>query len=145
METVLIFYAICASALLIWSTSRRNYDLRHRCAPPASKSRIDYVAIPSFSLRGWIACNPNLVVFDLHSKNARSAGQESFPGMLTVSMNDLPNLLKWLPPESTVVFSCGDDLERFNAEIEGTLLQVGIKAIYFLNKGVNFPLTVKWE
>jgi len=142
METVLIFYAICASALLIWSISRRNYDLRHRCTHPASRSRIDYVAIPSFSLREWIACSPNLVVFDLHSNSERNAGQENFPGMLTVSMNDLPNLLKWLPPESTVVLSCGDDIERFNAKIESTLLQLGIKAIYFLNKDVNFPLTV---
>ena len=101
METVLIFYAMCASALLIWSTSRRNYDLRYRCAHSASKSKIDYVAIPSFSLRAWIACHPNLVVFELDSKTKRKAGQESFPGMLKVSMNDLPNLLKWLPPEST--------------------------------------------
>ena len=44
-----------------------------------------------------------------------------------------------------MVFSCGDDIERFDAEIEGTFLQLGIKAIYILNKDVNFPLTVTWE
>jgi hypothetical protein len=137
METVLIAYTIYASALLICSTSPGNYDVRSACTHPSSKSAIDYVSIPSFLLREWIERSKNLVVFDLHADSERNAGQESFPEMLMTSMNDLRNLLKWLPPKSAVVFSCGDDIERFDAQIEDTLLQIGIEAVYFLGKNAT--------
>jgi len=93
---------------------------------------------PQFLAPEWIERSKNLVVFDLHADSERNAGQESFPEMLMTSMNDLRNLLKWLPPESTVVFSCGDDIERFDAQIEGTLLQLGIEAVYLLDKNATF-------
>ena len=56
MEKVLILYAICASALVIWSTLSRNDALRQRCGKPASKSTINYVAIPSSLLHEWAKC-----------------------------------------------------------------------------------------
>jgi hypothetical protein len=67
METVLIVYTTYASALLIWSTSRGNYDVRSACTHPSSKGAIDYVSIPSFLLRECIERSKNLVVFDLHA------------------------------------------------------------------------------
>ncbi len=101
MEAVLILYAICASAVLIWSTSHHSDDLSQKCTHPASKPTIDYIAIPSFLLSEWIACYPNLVVFSIFSDSQRKAGKEDCPGMLTISMNDLPGLLKLFPPGST--------------------------------------------
>ncbi|MGB7602692.1 MAG: hypothetical protein WBM24_20485 [Candidatus Sulfotelmatobacter sp.] len=138
METVLMVYTIYASAVLIWSTSHGNNGVRAACTHPSSKSEIDYVSIPSFLLRDWIERSANLVVFDLHVDNGRNAGQESFPEMLSTSVSDLHNLLKWLPPESTVVFSCGDNIERFDAQIEEALLHLGIEAVYFLDKDATF-------
>jgi hypothetical protein len=145
METVLILYAICASALVIWSTLSRNDRLRQRCSHPASKSRIHYVAIPSFLLHEWEKCYPDLVIFDLRTDNDKKAWHEDIAGSLTVSKSDLPNLLKWLPPKSTVVLSCGDGIEHFHTQTEGALLQLGIETIYLLDRGVNFPLTVTWD
>ena len=145
METVLIVYAICASALVVWSTSRRNDDLRHRCTHPGQKSRINYVAIPDLLLHEWAKCYPDLVVFDLCTDIERNVRHEDTPGSLTVSKGDLPNLLKWLPPESRVIFSRGDGMERFDAQTESTLLQLGIEAIYFVDRIVDFPVTVTWE
>jgi hypothetical protein len=138
METLLIVYTIYASALLIWSTSRGNKDLRPAGTHPASRGRVDYVTIPTFLLREWIACAENLVVFDLHSDSERNTGQERFPGMLMTSMSDLRILLKWIPPMSTVVFFCSDDVERFDAQIEDTLLELGIGAVYLLDRSTTF-------
>ena len=45
----------------------------------------------------------------------------------------------------TVVLSCADGIERFDTQTEGTLSQLGIEAIYLLDRGVNFPLTVTWD
>ncbi len=83
-------------------------------------------------------CSGNLIVFDLSDDSERNAAQESFPEMLVTSTSDLHNLLKWLPPESTVVFSCGDNIERFDAQIEDALLHLGIEAVYFLDKDAVF-------
>jgi hypothetical protein len=143
METALMVYTIYASAVLIWSTSRGrnnndNNDVRAACTHPSSKSQIDYVSIPSFLLRDWIERTENLLVFDLSADSQRYANDERFPEMLVTSMSDLPNLLKWLPPESTVVFSCGDDIERFDTQIEDALLRLGIEAVYLLDKGATF-------
>jgi hypothetical protein len=142
METVLILYAICASALVIWSTLSRNDSLRQRCSHPASKSRISYVAVTTFFLHEWAKCYPDLVIFDLCTDSERNARHENIPWSLTVSKADLPNLLKWLPPKSTVVLSCGDGIKHLDTQTEGALLQLGIEAIYLLDRGVNFPLTV---
>lgn len=142
METVLILYAIYASAVLIWSTSHRNDDLSLKCTHPASKIGIDYIAVPSSLLNKWVACYPNLVVFRIFSDSERRARKEGCPGMLTISMNDLPALLKWFPLGSTGACVRGDDIERFDAGIEARLLQLGIEAIYFLDDGAKCPPSV---
>ena len=141
----LILYAICASTLVIWSTSLGHDDLRQSCTHPALKGTINYVAIPSFLLHGWAKRNPNLVIFDLCTDSEIDVRHKEIPGLLTVSKSDLPNLLKWLPSKSTVVFSRGDVIERFDARTEGAFLQLGIETIYIVDKSVDFPLTVTWE
>jgi hypothetical protein len=85
------------------------------------------------------------VIFDVRTVTERNARHEDIPGSLTVSKGDLPNLLKWLPPNSMVALSCGDAVERFGPQIESALLQLGIEAIYLLDNGINFPLTVTWD
>ena len=110
-----------------------------------SKSTINYVAIPSFLLQEWAKCYPELLIFDVCTDPERNTRYEDIPGSLTVSKGELPNPLKWLPPNSMVILSCGDGIERFDTETEGALLQLGIEAIYLLDNGVYFPLTVTWD
>ena len=145
MEKVLLLYAICASALVIWSTLARDDALRQRCGKPASKSTISYLAIPSLLLYEWVKCYPELVIFEVCTVTERNARHDDIAGALTVSKADLPNLLRWLPPNSMVVLSCDDDIERIDTQIERPLLQLGIETIYLLDDGVHFPLTVTWE
>ena len=85
------------------------------------------------------------MIFDVCTDPERNTRYEDIPGSLTVSKGELPNPLKWLPPNSMVILSCGDGIERFDTETEGALLQLGIEAIYLLDNGVYFPLTVTWD
>jgi len=81
---------------------------------------------------------PNLVIFDLVADRERNAWHESIPDPLQVSLGDLAGLLKWLPPESTVVVSGGDVMERLDANSESALFRLGIDVIFLLDKSVTF-------
>lgn len=140
MDTALILYAIyaiCGSAVLIFSTLPQKRPAP-RSGPQASNGWIKYVVIPSSSFREWAHCHPNLVIFDLQAHRERNASHESIPEPLQVSLGDLSGLLKWLPPESTVVVSGGDAMERLDAKSESTLFRLGIDVIFFLDKSVTF-------
>ncbi len=143
METILILYAVCASALLICSTSRRDANLHKSCG--CAQRAINYVAIPGFVLHELAERHPDLVIFEMCTDGERNARRMVNPGALTVAEDELPHLLKWLPPRSTVVFSYGGGIRRFDAHIEATLLLLGIEVIYVLDDGVSFPLTITWE
>ena len=131
MEMVLILYAICASALVIWSTLPGDDDLRRTCSHAAVKRKINFVAVPSSLLNDWDKRNPDLLIFDLCTNSERNVRQEDISGLLPVTTSDLANLLKSLPPGSKVVFSCADVIERFNAQAEGAFLQLGIETRYW--------------
>jgi hypothetical protein len=145
METILILYAIGASALVIWSTLRSDGGIRQRTCQPTPRSTVCYIAIPNFLLHEWTKCYSDLVIFDLCPDSTRRTRRQNIPGSIRVVKDELPNLLKWLPPKSTVVFSGDDSIRPLGAQIESTLLQLGIEAIYLLDDGVRFPLTVTWE
>jgi len=136
METALILYAICASAVLVFSTLPRERPVP-RSGPKAPNGRIKYVVIPSFSFHEWAHCHPNLVIFDLVAHRERNAWHESIPDPLQVSLGDLSGLLKWLPPESTVVVSGGDAMKRLDANSESTLFRLGIDVIFLLDRSVT--------
>jgi len=137
METALILYAICASAVLIFLTLPQERPAQ-RTGPEAPNSLIEYVVIPSSSFHEWAHCHPNLVIFDLQAHRERNAKHESIPEPLQVSLRDLSALLKWLPPESTVVVSGGDAMERLDANCESTLFRLGIGVIFLLDRSVTF-------
>ncbi|HEV3437102.1 MAG TPA: hypothetical protein VG122_07070 [Gemmata sp.] len=136
METALILYAICASAVLVSITLLREPPAPRSARAP--KGRIKYVVIPSFSFHEWAHCHPNLVIFDLVADHERKAWHESIPDPLQVSLGDLADLLKWLPPESTVVVSGGDAMERLDANSESTLFRLGIDVIFLLGRSLTF-------
>jgi len=136
METALILYAICASAVLVSITLLREHPAPR--SAQASNGRIEYVVIPSFSFHEWAHCHPNLMIFDLRARRERNPRHESIFEPLQVSPRDLSGLLKWLPPESTVVVSGGDATERLDAKSESTLFRVGIDVIFVLDRSVTF-------
>src|ERR1700756_481663 len=87
METALILYAICASAVLVSITLLRERPAP-RSGPQAPNGRIKYVVIPSSSFHEWAHCHPNLVIFDLQAHRERNARHESIPEPLQVSPRD---------------------------------------------------------
>jgi hypothetical protein len=135
METALILYVICASAVLVSITLLREHPAPRSAQAP--NGGIEYVVIPSFSFHEWAHCHPNLVIFDLVADYERNAWHESIPDPLQVSLGDLPGLLKWLPPESTVVVSGGGVMERLDENSESALFRLGIDVIFLLDKSVT--------
>ena len=91
METALILYAICASAVLIFLTLPRERPAQ-RTGPQAPNGLIKYVVIPSSSFHEWAHCHPNLMIFDLQAHRERNARHESIPEPLQVSPRDLSGL-----------------------------------------------------
>ena len=136
METALILYAICASAVLVSITLLREHPAPR--SAQALNGGIEYVVIPSFSFHEWAHCHPNLVIFDLVANRERNAWHEGIPDPLQVSLGDLSGLLKWLPPESTVVVTGGDAMKRLDANSESTLFRLGIDVIFLLDRSVTF-------
>jgi hypothetical protein len=138
----LIVYVILATVLVIWSRLPTRARLH---TSTYLKKRIDYVVIPSFLLSEWVACYPDLLIFELRTDDKTEAQDESVPGSLPVASGELPHLLKWLPPHSTVVFADGNGRRRLAAEVEETLLQVGIDTVYLLDRMSKFPEAVTWN
>jgi hypothetical protein len=142
MVTALIVYTACASAVLIWSTLPQY---PHSNAPPqASKGRIEYVVIPHSFLGGWAQSYPNLVIFDLQARAPGDESLENIAGWLPVSASELPGLLKWLPPESRVVFSAAGAIRRLDSEIEDVLLQSNIETVFFCEETATCPLPISF-
>jgi hypothetical protein len=125
-----VFYAICASAVLVWSTL---LDDRRALRSQMSLRRIEYVAIPDHSFFELAEQHPNLVIFDVHSDRGVNGWSEFISYWLPISALNLPGVLKWLPPASIVVLCCKDAAEQLDARTNTILLQVGIGTVYFLD------------
>jgi len=123
------FYAICASAVLVWSTL---LDEGRVLRPQPLRAGIEYVAIPQQSLLEVAEKYPNLVIFELHGDRVASGWSEVISCWLPISTVDLPAILKWLPPTSRVVVCCKDATERLDTFTKTILLQLDIRTVYFL-------------
>ncbi len=110
----------------------------------ASKGRIEYVVIPHSFLGGWAQSYPNLVIFDLQARAPGDESLENIAGWLPVSASELPGLLKWLPPESRVVFSAAGAIRRLDSEIEDVLLQSNIETVFFCEETATCPLPISF-
>ena len=81
MDTALILYAIyaiCVSAVLIFSTLPQERPVP-RSGPQAPNGRIKYVVIPSSSFHEWAHCNPNLVTLTCRPIVKETHGTRAFP------------------------------------------------------------------
>ena len=125
-----VFYAICASAVLVWSTL---LDEGRALRPQAFRAGIEYVEIPQQSLLELAEKFPNLVIFDLHGDHVASGWAEVISCWLPISRVDLPSILKWLPSASKVVFCCREATGELDTQTKTILLQFGIRSVYFLD------------
>ena len=127
---ILVFYSICASTVLVWSTlSHKEYGL----SPQKSRKWIDYVAIPDHLLFEWLELWPGIMIFDVHAGRGYREWSQFVSHWLPISAIDVPTVLRWLPPASTVVFCCKDATEQIDTRTKTILLELGIETVYFLD------------
>jgi hypothetical protein len=126
METGLIIYAIYIVLMLMWCVSRR--------------SRLRYVMISIDQLNRWAVNCHNLIIIDLRAERIRQSYNESISSALTVSMIELPGLLQWIPPQTTLVLCYQGETPRFDAWVDELLSQAEIHAIYLLVFPICAPL-----
>ena len=129
MGTGLIIFGIYALVVLIWCLSR--------AANP------HYVLISTDQLNNWRVNCKNLIVIDLGCGSTSEPGQEVVPGALSTSCTQLPGLLQWIPPLTTLVICCRERIHGFDGHIEALLLQANITAVYWvvLPVRISIPLT----
>lgn len=118
MEAALIIYAVYVLATLFWCASRM-LSLR-------------YVPISADTLYQWSASRENLIVIHLRATSTRTVDAETIPGVLEVSTVELPSLLRWIPPQSSLVFCGQPKIQRFDSNIEEMLFRAKINPVYFL-------------
>ncbi|MGA7929202.1 MAG: hypothetical protein WCA20_24785 [Candidatus Sulfotelmatobacter sp.] len=106
--------------------------------PQISRDGFEYVAIPDHSFLELMEQHPNLVIFDVHADRGASGWSELISYWLRISAVDLPRVLKWLPPASTVVFCCRHAAEQLDTRIKTILSRLGIETVYFLDDGQTF-------
>jgi hypothetical protein len=126
MEAALIIYAIYVLATLIWCASR-IMSLR-------------YVPISADTLSQWSTKRENLIVIHLRAKSTRRFNRETLPGVLEVSPVELPGLLRWIPPQSSLVFCGPPRIQRFDSNVEELLFRAKINPVYFLVGSPGVPL-----
>lgn len=127
MEAALIIYAVYVLATLFWCASRM-FSLR-------------YVPITAETLHEWSTSRENLIVIHLSAKSSYRADPKTIPGVLEVSTLELPTLLRWIPPESSLVFCGQPEIQRFDSNIEEMLFRAKINPVYFLIRPSGVPRT----
>jgi hypothetical protein len=127
METALILIGVYVLAMLVWSATQIG-SLR-------------YEALSFETLNRWMSSCDNLMVIHLQTKPAPRADNETIPSILDVSTVELPNLLRWMPPHTTLVFCCPGEFRRFDANIEELLFRAEINPVYVLSLPVHEPVS----
>lgn len=126
METALIVTGVYVLTMLMWSATQ--------------VSSLRYEEISFEKLDRWMTSRENLLVIHLQSKPEPRADNEAIPSILDVSRVELPNLLRWMPPHTTLVFCCAGQFPRFDAKIEELLFRAEISPIYFLPLPIREPV-----
>ena len=120
MQVVLTVYVIFAIAVVIW------------CSIPRPRPSVNYVTISRTMLSCLRRQNDDLVVVEV-----RSARRSVSQGALNVPADQLPLLLRWIPPRTTLVLCGASDVLRCRGEIALALLRVGIEVVYVLEDDMD--------
>ena len=89
----LIIFMLYTLVVLIWCTSQ-------------SPDELSYIVISPDQLDKWKIIAPNLIIFDLRMRRRPDFEYTEIPDVFQVSTMELPDMLQWIPPLTTVVF-CG--------------------------------------
>jgi hypothetical protein len=124
MATALIIsVVVCARVCTIWCSLQTN---------------LAYVAISDDLLQKWEVDRQNLIVISLVPEAIGQTHRD--PDWLEASIDELPHLLRWIPPESTVVFCQAMHISQFDSEIEKILSRAAIDTVYLLDVGEGLPV-----
>ena len=115
MEIALTLYVIFATAALIW------------CSIPRTKPSVNYVRISRTMLNCLRKWNDDLVVVQV-----RSTGKQVAQGALNVPADQLPLLLRWIPPRTTLALCGASELTLCRRDIAMSLLRIDIDVVYVL-------------
>lgn len=115
MEVAVILYVIAAVAMVVW------------CSIPRAEPSVNYVMISRTMLNCLRKWNDDLVVVELCRK-----GKNAIQGALSVPGNQLPLLLRWMPPRTTLVLCGASEAVLHRGEIAMTLLGLGIEVVFVL-------------
>ena len=115
MEVALTLYVIFAIAILIW------------CSIPRTRPSVNWVTISRTMLNCLRQWNDDLVVVEV-----RSTRRCLSEGALNVPAHQLPLLLRWIPPRTTLVLCGASEVLRHRSEVAMTLLRLGIEVVYVL-------------
>src|SRR5262249_10817372 len=124
------FCVIFATVALIW------------CSMPRTKPSVNYVRISRTMLSCLRKWNDDLVVVQV-----RSTGRSVAQGSLNVSADQLPLLLPWIPPRTTLVLCGASELTLCRRDIAMTLLRLDIEVLYVLedDRHSSTAPTAPWE
>jgi rhodanese-related sulfurtransferase len=138
METLLTVWYVFAFGVLIWnSLLQADDDLLPRGSDRTPKPRLDYIVISPALLSEWEAHQSNLILIDLRAKTDPGREGDAIAGSLSILVAALATQLRWIPPATRLVFYDQDQVGRFDAAVEATLLGAGINAVYFLDGGIE--------
>jgi hypothetical protein len=124
MATAVILCSVCISAFMIWCSLQTN---------------LTYVVISERLLHKWEIERENLIVIHVLPRATKWA-HGRVPDSLQASEHELAGLLRWIPPDSTVVFCPETDVGRFGREIEETLFRAAIDIVYLLEVRAQIDL-----
>lgn len=85
-------------------------------------------------LRSYKRRLTNLIVIELHN-----TGRDVHTEALTVPLAQINGLLRWIPPQTTLVLGGRREFDLCRAEIEQTLLEAGIEVVYIVDEDLGSP------
>jgi len=115
MEVAIILSLISAIALVVW------------CSISRTEPSVNYVMISRTMLNCLRKWNDDLVVVELHRR-----GDSVIKGALSVPADQLPLVLRWIPPRTTLVLCGASKALLDRGEIAMTLLGLGIELVFVL-------------
>jgi hypothetical protein len=121
--TLIIILCVVTGTVVIW------------CSLQGSRGRFRYVVISPLLLQDWKKQRASLVIIEL-----RNAGKDMASEALVVPPQQLDGLLRWIPPQTTLVLCGKREFDVCRGEIEWTLLNVGVDVVYILDEDATPPL-----
>ena len=139
METLLIAWCVWAGVILFLCPfiKSRDPESPHMRSQRPAQADLAYIRISIALLSESELRHSVLLIIGLRSNATKVANGNGIPGSLNVPVAELAHLLRWIPPESRLVFYDEGEVARFSATVEQALLTAGIDGVYILEGGIG--------